>query len=239
MSEARACASWACALRTCAFAVSLPRRPPPPRRRSPGSAASRASWCALVALVCARRPTSPAPAGGPACALVRFARAESTCVWNSDGSSLGNHLSLADDRVEVGAEGLDGSGHLAAHLNRRHCLERSCRRDRVDDRPARDRCRDDRGRRLASPRVERADGQSLVTARIPMMIAIRCLTSCPLENCRRDPWSVDLQSGRGSESRAIPQEPSAGSLDSRASVPSAPALIDIRRCSGDAAMARL
>ena len=67
-------------------------------------------------------------------------------------------LSLADDRIEVGVKRLDAARDLAADLDGRHRLERSCRRNPVDDRAAGDHvCRYD-GARVATAGVERAHG---------------------------------------------------------------------------------
>ena len=118
---------------------SAPRRPPP-RGRSPGCSCFSASSCARVAFICASASVTCAR-WRSACALVRLARAESTCVWNSDGSSRASTCPLWTIELKSAFERLDGAGHLAADLDRRHRLERAGRRNLGHDRPAGDRRR--------------------------------------------------------------------------------------------------
>jgi len=63
------------------------------------------------------------------------------------------HLPFVHDRVEIGAEPRDVAGGLAAHLDRRHRLDRPCGRNRVDDVAAGDlrRLHDWRGVRPGQP----------------------------------------------------------------------------------------
>ena len=68
-------------------------------------------------------------------ALVRLARAESTWVWNSDGSSRAMTCPFRTIELKSAFELLNRAGHLAADLDRRHRLERAGRGNLADDRP--------------------------------------------------------------------------------------------------------
>ena len=210
VSEARACASWACALRTCAFAV-----------RSATSAASRSVVgisCFSASCVCSRRlglrvaqrhlrPLEVRLRAGQIRARRIDLRLEQRRI------EPGEHLSLADDRVEVGVRATgwfrtpgcppEPSSPPRACLSRRSALTIG---PRVTD------AGDDRRRRLAAPRVERADGQARHRKNpdddsdsMPHVVSSR-------ELCR-DPWSgigvrdavgLGLETGISHEDLRIP-----------------------------------